>query len=237
MLSHDEVWAAIDRLAEKHDLTPSGLAKRAGLDSTTFNKSKRFAVDGRARWPSTESIAKIMEATDASLHEFMDLVQQHKSHVLAPASGEKYSPQPSGQILGFHETGQTPLRDIPVVGMAQAGAGGFFDDAGFPAGQGWDQVQFPGLEDDGHVYALEISGDSMLPLYREGDTIIVSPGASVRKGDRVVVKTTDGEVMAKILKRKNSTSVELSSANQEHADRNFTTAQIEWMARIIWASQ
>ena len=237
MLSHDEVWAAIDRLAEKYDLTPSGLAKRAGLDSTTFNKSKRFAADGRARWPSTESIAKIMEATDASLHEFMDLVQQHKSHVLAPASREKYSPQPSGQILGFHETGQTPLRDIPVVGMAQAGAGGFFDDAGFPAGQGWDQVQFPSLEDDGHIYALEISGDSMLPLYREGDTIIVSPGASVRKGDRVVVKTTDGEVMAKILKRKNSTSVELSSANQEHADRNFTTAQIEWMARIIWASQ
>ncbi len=237
MLSHDEVWAAIDRLAEKYDLTPSGLAKRAGLDSTTFNKSKRFAADGRARWPSTESIAKIMEATDASLHEFMDLVQEQKNHALAPASREPYEQQSSGQILGFHEAGQAFLRDIPVVGMAQAGAGGYFDDAGFPAGQGWDQVQFPGLEDAGHIYALEISGDSMLPLYREGDTIIVSPGASVRKGDRVVVKTIDGEVMAKILKRRSSASVELSSANHEHADRKFAPAQIEWMARIIWASQ
>ena len=53
MLSHDKIWAAIDRLAERHQLTPSGLARRAGLDPTSFNKSKRIASDGRMRWPST----------------------------------------------------------------------------------------------------------------------------------------------------------------------------------------
>ncbi|MEM9573729.1 MAG: helix-turn-helix transcriptional regulator [Pseudomonadota bacterium] len=232
MLSHDRIWAAIDQLAEKHDFTPSGLAKRAGLDSTTFNKSKRFAADGRARWPSTESLAKIMQATGASLQEFLDLVPD------TVASSENAHPDnAAAQFGGFQEAGQPRLHDIPVVGMAQAGAGGFFDDAGFPAGQGWDQVQFPGLNTEGNIYALEITGDSMLPLYREGDTIIVSPNASVRKGDRVVVKTAGGEVMAKILKRKTAQTVELSSANDAHADLDFQIADIEWIARILWASQ
>ena len=62
MLSHEQIWGALDRLAERHDLTPSGLARRAGLDPTSFNKSKRLSADGRLRWPSTESIAKVLDA-------------------------------------------------------------------------------------------------------------------------------------------------------------------------------
>ena len=53
MLSHDSIWRAIDALEERHQLSPSGLARRAGLDPTSFNKSKRKSHDGRDRWPST----------------------------------------------------------------------------------------------------------------------------------------------------------------------------------------
>ncbi|MGH6675657.1 MAG: helix-turn-helix transcriptional regulator, partial [Xanthobacteraceae bacterium] len=63
MLTHAQVWAAIDRLAERAGLSASGLARRAGLDPTTFNKSKRVTPSARARWPSTESIAKALAAT------------------------------------------------------------------------------------------------------------------------------------------------------------------------------
>ena len=80
------------------------------------------------------------------------------------------------------------MRMVPLIGMAQAGSRGFFDDAGFPAGVGWEEIGFPDLADE-HAYALEVSGDSMLPVYRDGDRIVVSPAASVRRGDRVVVKT------------------------------------------------
>ena len=58
MLTHSQIWNALDRLAAHSGLTPSGLAKKAGLDPTTFNKSKRITGDGRERWPSTESVAK-----------------------------------------------------------------------------------------------------------------------------------------------------------------------------------
>ncbi|TGV66417.1 helix-turn-helix transcriptional regulator, partial [Mesorhizobium sp. M00.F.Ca.ET.158.01.1.1] len=91
-------------------------------------------------------------------------------------------------------------RAVPLLGFAQAGAGGFFDDAGFPAGQGWELVELPAQSTESS-YALQVQGDSMLPLYRNGDVLIVEPGAATRKGDRVVVKTTSGEVMAKVLER------------------------------------
>lgn len=209
MLSHDQIWGAIDALAERYDMSASGLAKKAGLDATTFNRSKRIGPDGRERWPSTESISKILGATNASIEEFMSFV------------------------LG---RGNGITRKIPLIGFAQAGSGGFFDDGGFPAGTGWDEVAFPGVADE-KAYALEIQGDSMLPLYRDGDVIIVSPAATVRRGDRVVVKTTEGEVLAKQLRRQTAKTIELASLNPEHADRVLGMGEVAFMARVIWASQ
>ena len=205
-MRHKDVWQAIDRLAEQFDLTPSGLAKLAGLDPTSFNKSKRKSRDGRPRWPSTESVSRILDAVGAGFDDFAELIEGRR-----------------GQIA-------------PLIGFAEAGADGFFDDAGFPFGSGWEDVRFPGLEDES-VYALEISGDSMEPAYRAGDRIIVSPDAQVKRGDRVVVKTTKGEVMAKELGRKTSSKIELLSLNPRHKPREFAAKDIAWIARILWASQ
>jgi phage repressor protein C with HTH and peptisase S24 domain len=211
MFSHKQVWAAIDTIAERYGFSASGLAKKSGLDPTSFNPSKRNGPDGRPRWPTTESIANLLEAAGASVEEFADLL-----------SGRK---------------GQPPRRkQIPLLGLARAGKGGFFDDSGFPVGNGWDEIEVPGVTDN-TAYALEITGDSMLPVYREGDTIIVSPGATVRKGDRVVVKTTDGQVMAKVMQRQTAKNVELASFNAAHDTKTLDMKDVDWMARIIWASQ
>src|ERR1700744_3048203 len=174
MLTHPQIWRAIDALAARHNMSPSGLAKLAGLDPTTFNKSKRGTANGKLRWPSTESIAKVLVATGASLEDFVALVGE-------PAAARR-------------------PRMVPLIGMAQAGTAGYFDDAGFPAGSGWEEIAFPEIADP-HCYALEITGDSMLPVYRDGDRIMVSPSGSLRRGDRVVAKTHTGEVMAKQLGR------------------------------------
>jgi phage repressor protein C with HTH and peptisase S24 domain len=129
-----------------------------------------------------------------------------------------------------------PHRTVPLLGLAQAGTGGFFDSAGFPAGQGWDEIALP-APGEGGIYALEVQGDSMEPLYREGDRIVVSPTEQVRRGDRVVVKTRDGEVMAKILYRQTGKQIELHSINPAYEPRIVDLADVEWIARIIWASQ
>jgi phage repressor protein C with HTH and peptisase S24 domain len=209
MLTHAQIWNAIDRLAARAKLTPSGLAKKAGLDPTTFNKSKRITPEGRPRWPSTESVAKSLQATGTKVDIFVSLIT---------------------------ETGKVAIANVPLIGFAEAGAGGYFDDGGFPVGKGWKEIAFPSVTDE-HAYALEISGDSMKPAYRNGDIIVVSPAAPVRKGDRVVVKTKNDEVMVKELKRKTAKSVELKSLNAEHRDRTLSMSDVVWIARIVWASQ
>lgn len=216
MLSHDRIWAAIDAIAERYGLSASGLARKAGLDSTAFNKSKRHSADGRPRWPSTESVSKVIEATGASLREFMALVDTDQATAGKPAA--------------------IATKQIALLGVAQAGSGGFFDDAGFPAGSGFDVIDFPAVPGDG-VYALEVQGDSMLPAYRDGDRLIVQPGAQVRKGDRVVVRTTGGEVMAKVLQRQTADELLLASLNPDHADRTIAISDVDWIARVLWASQ
>src|SRR6267378_1709733 len=198
MLTHEHIWTALDRLAE-----------RSGLDPTTFNKSKRVTPDGRERWPSTESVSKALAATNSSIDTFV-------------------------QLIG--DTART-VQSVPLLGFAQAGAGGYFDDGGFPAGKGWDdEVGLPSVNDE-HAYALEISGDSMKPAYRDGDIIVVSPSTPIRRGDRVVVKTTGGEVMVKELKRRTAKTLELQSLNPNHVDRMLAAGDVEWIARIVWASQ
>ena len=79
MFSHSQMWSAIDALAQNHDMSVSRLARNAGLDPTTFNKSKRMAGDGRLRWPSTESLSKIMAVTDTSIDAFAALVSGHRA--------------------------------------------------------------------------------------------------------------------------------------------------------------
>jgi phage repressor protein C with HTH and peptisase S24 domain len=191
-------------------MSASGLACRAGLDPTTFNKSKRTTREGKLRWPSTESISKILDATSANIGEFLSYIND-------------------GSSSGI-------FKNIPVIGYAQAGSEGFFDDAGYPTGAGWDEIPFPDVGDL-HAYALEISGESMEPVYRDGDIVIVSPHANIRRGDRVVLKTREGEVMAKLLRRSTAHKYELKSLNPEHEDRTLPVEEVEWIARITWASQ
>ncbi len=209
MLTHAQVWSAVDRLAARAGLSASGLARRAGLDPTTFNKSKRITASGRARWPSTESIAKALSATGTPVAIFVELI---------------------------NSDGGPATRAVPLIGFAEAGAGGYFDDGGFPVGEDWDEIAFPAVSDT-HAYALEVSGHSMEPAYRDGDVILVSPAAPIRRGDRVVVKTRTGEVMAKELRRRTAKSIELTSLNADHGDRVIAAADVLWIARILWASQ
>lgn len=206
-LTHAQIWKGLDTLAERRGLSPSGLARAAGLDPTSFNLSKRFSGE-RPRWPSTESLTRALAAARVSLGDFARLAQD--------------AAEP--------ET-------VPLLGLARAGGEGFFDDAGYPAGEGWDQTPLPGPGEG--LFSLRITGDSMLPLYREGDVVIVdrAAGRSPRKGDRVVARTTDGEVMAKEITRLNATRVELSSINPAWPPRTFHRREIEWMARILWVSQ
>jgi phage repressor protein C with HTH and peptisase S24 domain len=209
-LSHAQIWKAIDALARREGVSASGLARRAGLDATSFNPSKRLGPGQppRPRWPSTESLMRVLQASGLSLGEFAALADDAAPHP----------------------------RAIPLLGLARAGDEGFFDDAGLPMAEGWDQTELPAHKDS--LFSLTIDGDSMEPVYRPGDRVIVDLDATeVRRGDRVVVRTADGETLAKEIAALNGREVVLTSVNPHYEPRILPRDQIRWMARILWVSQ
>jgi len=209
-LSYQEIWTGLENLAKAKGLSLSAMAHKAGLDPTSFNKSKRIGADGRKRWPSTESMNKVLKAMNTTVFEFMEY---------------------AGQPL------PTPKHTIPLLGLAKAGREGYFDSDGYPlSNDDWDGIDFP-IQVAKGVYALEVSGNSMEPVYRDGDKLIVQPDSEVRTNDRVVVKLKSGEVMVKELRHKSAKKVELKSLNPEHKLITLKPDDVCWMARVIWVSQ
>ncbi|MDH7796660.1 MULTISPECIES: helix-turn-helix transcriptional regulator [unclassified Beijerinckia] len=209
MLTHQQIWSAIDALAEREGITASALARKSGLDPTTFNKSKRATTDGRLRWPSTESVAKCLAATDTTIEDFVEL--------MVPEN-------------------ERPRRSIPLIDLARASHKDAFDDDGLPAGEGWHESDLPAIA-DGETYALDVSSDDLLPLYRSGDRLIISAAAIPRSGDRVVLKTRQGVLHIGALKHVSDTSLELKAPQTSAPDQVIEMDDIAWMSRIIWVSQ
>lgn len=211
MLKHDDIWRAIDALASSRGFSPSGLARRAGLDATSFNPSKRVAINGKPRWPSTESLSKALAAADCSLAEFLGLM------------GE-----------------DGPPRHIPLLPLGKAAREGAFSDHGAPMQDGWDEIELPGVVSelrDPDLYALKVTDDGMQPTYRKDDVIIVSPAARVQRGDRIIARLRDGEVMVRELVGRTADHIEWATLDATHATTRLDIAELLWMARILWVSQ
>jgi phage repressor protein C with HTH and peptisase S24 domain len=207
MLSHKQIWSAIDALAARYGHSPSGLARSAGLDPTTFNKSKRLGPQGRLRWPSTESLSKILQVTGASIEDFVSLLSRGG--------------------------GRGASRMVPFLKLKDLAKKKAFDDDGKPLLKAWDRLSFPDVADDG-AFAIEVTGDAAAPVFRDGDVVVVSPAAELRKGDRVLVKTEDGWSVMRLVRR-TAKKVELKSLNGSGDEHVFTRDEVEWIARVVWA--
>ena len=212
MLTHKAIWRGIDLLAERKGFSASGLAKRAGLDPTTFNKSKRTTKQGKSRWPSTESVSKILEATSTSMADFVALIDE---------GGEGPAP---------------PVRRVRCLSLGQMEREQAFDPAGFPQAGPWEDIEFPAIGDDS-AYAVELDRDVIPPVLRAGDMLIVSPRSSVRRHDRVVVRHKTGEVEFGVLMRRTAQRIALGNFCRPDEERSIDSGSLAWIARILWISQ
>lgn len=208
MLSHKAVWRGIDMLAATKKLTASGLAKRAGLDPTTFNKSKRITKQGKPRWPSTESLAKILDATQTPMTEFVAL-------------------------LGEDEGGGLANRRLRCASLSGAERPGAFDASGFPEeGSTWEEIELGALADDA-AYALELDRDIAPPLLRAGDIVVVAPKSSVRRNDRIVVKRRSGGLEFGIYLRRTAQRLSLGALTAGAGDLALELGDVAWQSRIV----
>jgi phage repressor protein C with HTH and peptisase S24 domain len=210
MLKHDDIWRAIDTLASRHGLTASGLARKAGLDPTTFNKSKRVTASGRRRWPSTESLAKALEAVGATLNEFVGFVEA--------------------------DTNGGPRRDIPVAAQSAAAVNSAFADTGAPQGAAWSRRQLPEINDP-DAYAIVVEGDAHLPVLRAGALVVAAPHAGKSPGDRIVVRTTSADLILAELVSKSAEALEVKPLGGTGQPWTIAKDNIAAVHRIVWAEQ
>lgn len=211
MLTHEQVWRGVDRLALRNGLSPSGLAKRAGLDPTTFNKSKRITHEGKQRWPSTESLSKILHATQTTFLDFVGLIDEQI----------ELNPKPN----------DIKLKSIRLSKMDEK----CFDRSGFPISDRWEDIDFPQIEDI-RAYILEIDKEVQNSFLRSGDLVVVSPSSSVRRHDRILILTRDGEIRLATLKRKTSQQVTMSRLGDHFDETTVDAREIVWLARLLWVS-
>lgn len=211
-LKHATLWEGLDALAKEHGYTVSGLARAAGLDPSALNPSKRISKEGIPRWPSTESLAKIMEVTGATLTD-----------------------------LARHVDGlqRTLVKPIPFVSLDQINDD-MFDPNGIPIpeAKGWGRYQFD-LVPDPRTFAVEVAGVDWLhgnSGYFDGDVLVISPSATVKRGIKVILRTKAGETLLGLLGQY-VTHYELRRFDSSRQTHTLALDEVLWLSRIVWATQ
>jgi len=234
MLQHADVWRGIDKLAAKHGLSASGLARRAGLDPTAFNPSKRITREGRPRWPSTESLSKILTVTGEPFVDFVLLTGASTGE--ANSNGHGGAAAFDQPISGGRVAARPAPRTIPVITLERLAAGDCFDSAGLPTGPGWGHLDFAGSAVR-EAFGVEITGGDFDPVYRDGDTLIASRAAEIRRNDRIIIGTTAGTAMVRKVARQDADGYYLEAIRQAGQPQFVPQDQVRFAARILWVSQ
>ena len=207
-MKHEQIWNAVDKLAESRGLSPSGLAKLGGLDATTFNKSKRIRPDGNKRWPSLDSINKILKLCGLSFEKFY--------------------------ALGANGEDNDLVDTIPFCKLSFLKDGAEINDKRLMT-QNWNKIIFPDIKDA--LYAIDIDSDTYAPVYRTGTTIIVTLNSDIRKNDRVLIFHKQQSPALCEFIRRTATELIVSDINNPEIIRSTPISDVQLIHRIVWASQ
>lgn len=208
MMKYEQVWDAVDKLARINGLSPSGLAKKAGLDATTFNKSKRIRPDGKKRWPSLDSINKILEACNVSFEQFYALIDSS----LEPEATNAVAVKRLSQL-----TKDFKITDAKLVT------------------DGWNKMPFPAAQSN--LYAVDIDVSHFEPFYRSGSMLILSKDQEIRRGDRIMIILKSGEIQIKEFIHRTASALVLCDLANPENESTIPLLDTELVNRILWAGQ
>jgi hypothetical protein len=213
-MKQEDIWLGIDHLADQVGVSPARLARMAGLDQAVFSAGRRRKPNGELRWPSMDSLAKVLHVAGVSLGDFVNYMHGDP----ATRSGFK----------------------LPTLPLDRAADEKNYDDDGFPKGVGWDLVEFPDVQDP-HCFGLHIKSDQYEPVYRAGDLLVCAPGISVRRGDRVVYRfknsvTGHAGLFIGTLLRQTPYTIDIAPLNGGNVE-TIQAQHVLWLTRIAWARQ
>ena len=205
-MRHGDIWRGIDLLAQKHGLSASGLAKRAGLDPTAFNPSKRRHRDGRPRWLSTESLARVLDAVGEDLSAFAALMTGRAAAALPLVTQEALAAADDLARLGEASAAEAPRVNL----LSDAAAATCF--------------------------VVEMTSDAFAPIYARGDRLVLTSGTPLKAGDRVIAKRHGEALLLGAVHLQATGEVELRGLLHDGDVTSVDARKTDWIARILWAS-
>ena len=220
MLSHDMVWSAIDRLASLLELSPSGLARLAGLDPTSFNRSKRFKADGRPRWPSTESIAKVLDVSGTSPAAFFE-----------PSLSASPQGDPERSWSELDVLNRTPNLNWPVIESDQL----LEQSVDVGKSEIW-QNRLPHHAMTQSIFVVRVKGDAFMPVCRDGSQLLLANDPDFLVGDRVLLRCLSNGLILGDVHAVRTRSLSLSLPSGDGIVKTFTLSSVAWVAKIVWTS-
>ena len=213
----NSLGATLAQLRKAKNLTQKALAERLGeygfavLNKTIYNWEKGLAQPGVSQFLALCDIfgvddvlwkfagihkgpyAGLNSAGREKAREFIDLL----FHI------EMYRDDPvkPGETLRLMR-----LYDIPV----SAGTGNFLDESGY------EMIEVPGYVPDTAGFALRLSGDSMEPLFQDGQVVWIKEQEALGSGDIGIFTYFDDVYCKKLIL--NSGKAYLRSLNPKYGD-------------------
>lgn len=187
------------RLSEKAECTQSAVSNY--LNST--------------RIPGAIELKKLARALEVSMD---DLVNERQE-----AIGMGASNAPPGTPRQWGGTYFGTSDEVPLVASASAGTAREFLDLGE------DVPRIKTACRDGNAYALKVEGDSMEPIFKEGDVLVVSPQLQATAGDLVVVKNTEDEAFFKKYVGEKKGKFRFASFNAEYPVIEMTAKEVRFI--------
>jgi|GEM_PF-3396508 len=220
------------------DLREKAGFKRQGDFAEALGQPQSQVSDwetGRYKKIEIDTLSKISVVVGVTLVELVDGVEGYEAlaRVLKPRPSTAVSGQEAEELDIDVNTGYK-RNDIPVIGEGEASPQPnlFWDEAGLRSDVE-DRISRPFDVRDPRAYGVKVRGDSMMPRYKPGETVVVSPNSDVEDGDEVYVALLSGERLLKIARRAPGGWI-LESENRAYPARFVKKSEIGTMHPILW---
>lgn len=127
-----------------------------------------------------------------------------------------------------------PEQLIPVIGLAEAGEGIDAGDRDYPVGISDEYITPPHMIRDSNAFFTRVEGESMSPVYRPRQRVLVNPNLQCQSGDRAVVKLKNGRKLIAEVRFKGD-KILLRKYNDD--DMTVLREDVVFCYKIVWAKE
>ena len=208
MISKEELGMYLKSIRQARDISLREVDKRTGISYSHLNmieNGKRNVTPALLK-----NLALLYNVDYIDLYEkagYIDLIEDEEKEML--------------KKIGAIPLSEIDITKIPILGTVKAG----YDYLAQENIIDYITFNVDGTDKENY-YALNVVGDSMTPLFDDGDTVIIHKQEEFKNGDNCVVLINGDEATIKKV-YKGTTGIELKAVNPYYPPRIYSEEDIK----------